>query len=270
MATIAQVNRVLILGAFGMLGSDLQKVFPHAEFRGHDLNITDGKRVTSLIQELKPWLVINAAAYTDVDGCEDNPDLAFAVNGESLAQIAQACDNNGSRLIHYSSDYVFDGTETAYEENAIPHPINVYGESKLVGETNIKKNMTDYRIIRTSWMFGRQGRNFVDTMIRLSSEMPQVRVVNDQFGKPTYSFDLAAKTKEIALLDSGIYHITNEGVCSWFEFAKAIIPNAVPCTTSEYPRKAKRPAYSELLNTKTIPMRHWREALKDFLEERKT
>jgi len=268
-AAITQVKKILILGAFGMLGSDLQKVFPHAELRGHDLDITEGEKVTALIQELNPGLVVNAAAYTDVDGCEDNRDFARAVNGESLAPLAQVCNDSGSCLIHFSTDYVFDGTKAIYDEEKRPHPINAYGESKLLGEKNIRENMDDYRIIRTSWLFGKHGRNFVDTMIRLSEEMPQVRVVNDQFGKPTYTVDLAKKTKEISGLDPGIYHVTNEGICSWFEFAQAIIPNALPCSTSEYPRKAKRPAYSGLANTKTKPMRHWREALYDYLEERK-
>jgi len=269
-AAIAQVKKVLILGAYGMLGSDLQKVYPHADLRGHDLDITEGEKVASLINELNPGLVINAAAYTDVDGCEENRNRAFAVNGESLVPLAQACDETGSCLVHFSTDYIFDGTKKAYDENEKPHPINAYGESKLLGEVNIRKNMSDYRIIRTSWLFGRNGKNFVDTMIMLSAEMPRVRVVNDQFGKPTYTVDLAKKTQEIAGLDPGIYHITNEGICSWFEFARAIIPNVIPCSSSEYPRRAKRPAYSVLLNTKTTPMRHWKAALHDYLEERKS
>jgi dTDP-4-dehydrorhamnose reductase len=268
-ATIAQVEKVLILGAYGMLGCDLQKVFRGAELRGHDLDISDGHKVTSLIKDLNPDIVINSAAYTDVDGCEDNKDLAFLVNGKSLAPIAQACNEYGSSLIHFSTDYVFDGTKSSYDETERPHPINVYGESKLLGEINIQKNMTDYRIIRTSWLFGKNGKNFVDTMIRLSQEMPQVKVVNDQFGKPTYTVDLAKRTREISTLNPGIYHVTNEGICSWFEFAQAIIPNAIPCSTSEFPRKAKRPLNSTLSNTKIKTMRHWREALNDFMEERK-
>jgi dTDP-4-dehydrorhamnose reductase len=268
-AAIAQVKKILILGAHGMLGSDLQKNFPGAELRGHELDITDGARVASLIRELVPELVINAAAYTDVDGCEDNRDLAFAVNGESLAPLAQACHDSGSCLIHFSTDYVFDGMKPGYNEDDEPGPINVYGESKLLGEVNIRNHMKDYRIIRTSWLFGKNGRNFVETMIRLSGEMDQVRVVSDQVGKPTYTVDLAKKTWEIFGREPGIYHVTNEGSCSWYEFARAIIPNVIPCSTSEYPRKAKRPANSILANNKTQPMRHWREALNDYLEERK-
>lgn len=268
MAAIAPLKKVLILGAYGMLGHDLQRVFSHAILRGHDLDITDAGKVTTAIDDLHPALVINAAAYTDVDGCEDQRDLAFTVNGDSLVPLARACRDNGAILVHFSTDYVFDGTRKAYQENDVPHPINVYGESKLLGEKNIRENMDDYRIIRTSWLFGKHGKNFVETMLRLSSEMPQVRVVNDQFGKPTYTADLARKTADIASSSPGIYHITNEGICSWYKFSCAIIPNVVPCSTAEYPRKAKRPAYSVLSNTKTSPMRPWQEALKAYLKER--
>lgn len=267
-AAITTVKKVLILGAHGMLGYDLQRVFPGAVLRGHDLDITDAKKVTDAIREIKPTLVINAAAYTDVDGCEDHHDLAFAVNGEALLALARACRDTGASLVHYSTDYIFDGTQKSYRETDIPHPINAYGESKLLGERNIRETMDDYRIIRTSWLFGTHGKNFIETMIRLSREMPEVRVVNDQFGKPTYTADLAQKTAEITGLAPGIYHITNDGICSWFEFAQAIIPNVVPCTTAEYPRKAKRPAYSVLVNTKTTPMRPWKEALSAYLKER--
>jgi len=261
-------KKVLVLGAYGMLGHDLQQAFPQGVFRGHDLDITDRRKVSETVLTLQPSLVINAAAYTDVDGCEDRRDLAFAVNGDALVSLASACDDSGACLIHYSTDYVFDGTKTSYREDDRPHPVNVYGESKLLGERNILENMENFRIIRTSWLFGKHGKNFVETMIRLSHEMPEVRVVNDQFGKPTYTADLAGKTGEIAALNPGIYHITNEGTCSWFEFAQAIIPNVSPCSTAEYPRRAKRPAYSVLENTKTAPMRPWKEALAAYLKER--
>jgi dTDP-4-dehydrorhamnose reductase len=269
-AAITPVKTVLILGAHGMLGHDLQQVFPGAVLRGHELDITDPKKVTDTIREIKPALVINAAAYTDVDGCEDHRDVTFAVNGEALLFLARACRDTGACLVHYSTDYVFDGTQKSYRETDVPHPINTYGESKLLGEKNIRETMDDYRIIRTSWLFGTHGKNFVETMIRLSREIPEVRVVNDQFGKPTYTVDLAQKTADIAGLAPGIYHITNDGVCSWFEFARAIIPNVVPCSTAEYPRRTKRPAYSVLVNTKTTQLRPWKEALSAYLKECET
>lgn len=211
--------------------------------------------------------MINATAYTDVDGCEEHHDLAFAVNGYGPGYIAEACSNIGAKLVHFSTDYVFDGSKEEYFESDTTHPINIYGKSKLLGEEKIAENMDDHRIIRTSWLFGANGRNFVDTMLSLSEEMETVKVVNDQFGNPTYTLDLAHKTAEVIGFESGIYHISNEGVCSWYEFASVIIDNVVSCASDDFPRKAKRPIYSVLVNTKTSPMRHWKEALKDYLKE---
>lgn len=261
--------KTLIIGASGMLGFDLCKVFPEAVKLTHrELDITKRDQVLESIQKIKPDLVINAAAYTDVEGCEDKQELAFQVNGYGPGYIAEACNRIGSTLVHFSTDYVFDGSMTEYIESDTPNPINVYGRSKLLGEQKIAEKTDDYRIIRISWLFGIHGKNFVDTILKLSGEMAEVKVVNDQFGKPTYALDLAHKIAAINELEIGIYHMTNEGVCSWYEFASAFIDNAVPCTSEEFPRKAKRPKYSVLLNTKTEPMRHWKEALKDYLEER--
>ncbi|KKH59367.1 dTDP-4-dehydrorhamnose reductase [Methanosarcina mazei] len=261
--------KTLIIGSSGMLGSDLCKVFPDAvKLTHHDLDITDRDQVIESILEIKPDVVINAAAYTNVDGCEDNKELAFQVNGYGPGYIAEACARAGAKLVHFSTDYVFDGSKKEYVESDIPDPINVYGDSKLLGEKKIIENMDDYRIVRISWLFGIHGKNFVETMLKLSGEMDTVKVVNDQFGKPTYTMDLASKVKEIIELDPGIYHITNDGICSWYEFASSIIDNVIPCTSEEFPRKAKRPKYSVLVNTKTEPMRHWREALKAYLKER--
>lgn len=261
--------KTLIIGSSGMLGSDLCKAFPDAvKLTHHDLDITDREQVIESILKIKPDVVINAAAYTNVDGCEDNKELAFQVNGYGPGYIAEACARAGAKLVHFSTDYVFDGSKKEYVESDIPDPINVYGDSKLLGEKKIIENMDDYRIVRISWLFGIHGKNFVETMLKLSGEMDTVKVVNDQFGKPTYTMDLASKVKEIIELEPGIYHITNDGICSWYEFASSIIDNVIPCTSEEFPRKAKRPKYSVLVNTKTEPMRHWREALKDYLQER--
>ena len=261
--------KTLIIGSSGMLGSDLCKTFPDAvKLTHHDLDITDREQVIESILKIKPDVVINAAAYTNVDGCEDNKELAFQVNGYGPGYIAEACARAGAKLVHFSTDYVFDGSKKEYVESDIPDPINVYGDSKLLGEKKIIENMDDYRIVRISWLFGIHGKNFVETMLKLSGEMDTVKVVNDQFGKPTYTMDLASKVKEIIELDPGIYHITNDGICSWYEFASSIIDNVIPCTSEEFPRKAKRPKYSVLVNTKTEPMRHWKEALKTYLQER--
>lgn len=262
--------KTLIIGAGGMLGKDLSTFFPDAIKLTHsELDITDEARVQSVIGDLKPDVVINAAAYTNVDGCEDNRELAFNINGKALEYIAKSCSNAGAILVHYSTDYVFDGSKNEYVESDTTNPINTYGESKLLGEKNIIENMINYRIIRTSWLFGLHGKNFVETMIKLSSEMQTVKVVNDQFGKPTFTLDLARKTPELIKHPPGIYHITNEGSCSWYELARATIENVVPCSTDEFPRKAKRPKYSILRNTKTSPMRPWNEALCEYLEIRK-
>ncbi len=170
--------------------------------------------------------------------------------------------------MHYSTDYIFDGTQAEYRESDIPCPINRYGASKLLGEKNIMKSHDNFRIIRTSWLFGAHGKNFVDTVLSLSKTNETVKVVTDQVGKPTYTTDLAAKTREIISREPGIYHITNDGQCSWYEFARTFIPNAVPCTSAEFPRRAKRPAYSVLTNTKTAPMRHWKEAVREYVHYR--
>jgi len=258
-------HRTIILGANGMLGHAFQVVCPQALFCGREVDITDEAGIRSLFRRLQPSLVINAAAYTDVDGCEDHPDHAFLVNGEGPGYIAGACRKTGASLVHFSTDYIFDGDKEGYRESDPPHPINTYGQSKLLGEERIRETFDDYRIVRTSWLFGPDGRNFVDTMLRLSKEQEIVRVVDDQVGRPTYTRDLAAKVLLLADEAPGIYHVTNEGTCSWFEFARHIIPNVLPCRSDEIHRKAKRPRCSVLLNTKTAPLRHWKEALAEYL-----
>jgi dTDP-4-dehydrorhamnose reductase len=271
--TIEEIIRqkTIILGANGMLGYALRDSFPHAILLGHkDMDITDRHAVGEIMKRYRPATVINAAGYTDVDGCEDNREYAFTVNGKAPGIVANACAESGATFVHYSTDYIFDGKSTEYREDDTPNPINVYGQSKLFGETCIQENTDDYRIIRTSWLYGSHGRNFVDTIMSISKQMPVVRVVDDQRGKPTYTSDLAKKTPEILSCEPGIYHITNDGVCSWYEFASTFIPNAVPCSTAEFPRKAKRPAYSVLVNTKTEQLRHWRDAVTEYLHQKGT
>lgn len=260
--------KTLIFGVGGMLGTDLALVFPDAIKLTHDdIDIANREQVIETIKRIAPDVVLNAAAYTNVDGCEDeaNRELAFDVNGRAPGYIAEGCSMVGATLVHFSTDYVFDGSKEEYVESDLTAPINVYGESKLLGERDIIENMNDYRIIRTSWLFGQHGGNFVETMLKLSGEMDFVKVVDDQFGKPTFTADLAHKTAEIIGLAPGVYHITNDGVCSWFEFASAVIDNVVPCSSDEFLRAAKRPTHSVLVNTKTTPMRHWKDALDDYL-----
>lgn len=259
-------SKILILGASGMLGSALRFSIPSSCCPGHrDLDISNEEAVKSYILQEKPALVYNAAAYTDVDGCEVNKDYALEINGYAPGFIAEACSDVGAVMVHFSTDYVFDGMKSGYFENDSPNPINAYGESKLLGETLIQKNMEDFRIIRTSWLFGCNGKNFVDTILSLSQKMTEVKVVNDQTGKPTYTSDLANAALNIKNECPGIYHLTNEGICTWYEFADEFIPNAVPCTTNEFPRRAKRPQNSVLINTKTCQLRHWKEAVRDYI-----
>jgi dTDP-4-dehydrorhamnose reductase len=267
--TIKDINhqKTLLIGAYGMLGHALQEVFPHAQLIGHrNLDITDEGAIMKFVKQEHPDIVINSAAYTDVDGCEDNRTYAFAVNGDGPGFIAKACAEVNAILVHFSTDYIFDGIKTEYREDDCPNPINIYGASKLLGEVSITKNLVNHRIVRTSWLYGSHGKNFVDTILALSRQTPVIRVVNDQVGKPTYTVDLANKVPEIISCDPGMYHITNDGQCSWYEFASAFIPNATPCSTEEFPRKAKRPANSVLANTKTLPLRHWKEAVKEYIQ----
>ena len=270
--------KILILGAKGMLGHDLQAEFEKDhQVTGwgiDEIDITKEEEVNKKIVQLKPNLVINAAAFTDVDGCEEKKDLCMKVNGQAVGFIAQACKKCNAVLVHYSTDYVFDGqNKEGYKEDAKLDPINLYGQSKALGEEEIQKNTTKYYLLRTSWLYGKHGKNFVDTMLNLAKERDKIKVVNDQFGKPTYTKDLAKRTKEIIeqKRDFGIYHVTNEGITSWYEFTKKIFEIAginievKPQTTEQFPRPAKRPKYSALINTKLPKMRRWEEVLKEYL-----
>jgi len=265
--------KIVLLGAQGMLGSELVQVFGEDElhpFNKTELDITD-KQDLEKIKELSPELVINAAAYTDVDGAEDNEDQAFAVNAVAVGAIAKICKELDCVLLYFSTDYVFDGSNTEFAEEDAKRPLNVYGASKSQGEDAIMQTMKKYYIVRTSWLFGRHGKNFVDTIVRRSQEKKRMDVVNDQIGCPTYAKDLAEATKK--LLDSayGIYHLTNLGKCSWFEFAEEIVTlkhlntTLHPLSGKELKVKARRPRCSVLKNTKTEPLRHWKDALKEYL-----
>ena len=273
--------KILILGYKGMLGDELVKVFKknnELTLWGRDeIDIADQKSVESKIGDLKPEVVINAAAYTAVDLAEkEGKEIAYQVNGEAVGFLAEACKKNNSVLIHYSTDYVFNGrNKNGYQEDEKRDPLNEYGQSKARGEELLQKINPKFYLIRLSWLFGINGKNFVETMLRLAKENKELRVVDDQYGKPTYAKDLAQRTRE--LLESkrpfGIYHLTNEGVCTWYEFAVKIFELAgieakvVPVVSSEFPTPAKRPAYSALVNTKLPLSRSWQDALEEYLEE---
>ena len=234
-----------------------------------DLDITDKQALADVFDEVRPDYVINCAAYTDVDACESNEVVAFKVNGDAVKQMAVLCADIDAVLIHFSTDYVFDGMADGYDEDSQRFAITAYGESKLAGEKSIEVKMKRYFIVRTSWLFGKNGGNFVDTMLRLGEG---VSVVGDQFGSPTYVPDLVDAVLENLVekkADFGIYHLTNSGSCSWYEFAVEILgDNVKKISSEEYKSPAKRPKCSILRNNKLGALRDWREALKAYLSEK--
>ncbi len=273
---------ILVVGANGMLGQDLIVLLGD---RGYgvdiaDIDITSAESVFKVIGALKPEVVINCAAYTDVDGCETDAETAMAVNGEGVAYLAMACKDIGALLVQVSTDYVFDGGKgTPYVEDDAPCPLSVYGESKLAGEMNAAFS-PEHLIVRTQWLYGLHGKNFVETMLRLGAEKSELTVVDDQIGSPTWTVDLSQAI--IALIDSGcrgVYHAANSEYCSWNDFAKAIFEESglqvavKPMTTTELNRPARRPLYSTLdcskLSVETgYHAQTWRNALRDYLKHR--
>ena len=275
--------RILVMGHKGMLGSDLMDVLERShEVGGVDMgefDITSAADCLRVIGEFSPAVVVNAAAYTDVDGCETNRDACFAVNAEGILNVAVACRDRGAKVVHYSTDYVFDGTKgEPYLEDDPCRPINAYGASKRKGEQILIETAENHVLIRTAWLYGRQGKNFVKAILAKARDEGMLRVVDDQVGSPTFSVDLAQATKLLVERDCrGIYHVTNRGVCSWFQFAQKILEfsqvsgvTVEPIQSHELTRKAKRPAYSVLSNRKFMEatqkaMRPWQVALNDYL-----
>jgi dTDP-4-dehydrorhamnose reductase len=273
---------ILVVGANGMLGRDMMALIGDAA-RGVDIDeidITSLESTDRILKTLKPETVINCAAYTDVDGCETNAETAMQVNGEGVAHLAMVSREIGARLVHISTDYVFDGGKgSPYVEDDAPCPLGVYGQSKLAGEMNAAFN-PDHLIIRTQWLYGLHGKNFVETMLRLAKEKDELSVVDDQIGSPTWTVDLAHAI--LSLLKSGhrgIYHAANSGFCSWNGFAKAIFEEAglqihvKGMTTEELNRPALRPLYSTLDCSKLerdsgFKPQPWRAALKTYLNLR--
>jgi len=273
--------RILITGANGQLGHELQRVFRHhtlipAVWPEFDLLKTD---VEQQVLAARPDVVFHLAAYTDVDGAEREPDKAMAVNADGTERVARAVDKAGARLIYLSTDYVFDGRKTSpYLETDGPNPLNVYGRSKLEGERRALACCPNTLIVRTAWLYGAHGKNFVNTIMRLASEQPALRVVADQRGCPTYAGDLAAALGRVLDIDMrGIAHATGTGDCTWYEFACAIVSlmgravSVYPITTAETGRVAPRPSYSVLANVRLakagITLPHWKEALTRYMSE---
>ncbi|MGB9804823.1 dTDP-4-dehydrorhamnose reductase [Desulfofundulus sp.] len=279
-------KRVLVTGAAGMLGRAVV-----AEFRERgdevlalsrqDLDITDLTAVRRALWQARPHVVVNCAAFTDVDGAEASREQAFLVNGLGAKNLALACRDVGASLVHISTDYIFDGRKgEPYEIYDTPNPLGNYGKSKLWGERAVAEVGGRYFIVRTSWLFGPGGRNFVETMLKIGREKGAVKVVNDQRGCPTYTVDLARAMAD--LVESGrygTYHVTNSGVTTWYEFALTIFKLAglavevSPCSTEGFPRPARRPPYSvldpfPLKETIGYLLPPWEDALKRYLKER--
>lgn len=269
----------MITGAKGMLGSRLCQIFSDLQpvcLDVDELDITSLAQVREKLTQLKPDVIINSAAYTNVDGAETNKQDAFLVNEQGPKNLADVAKEIGVTLVHYSTDYVFAGeNEDGYAEDDVPGPaVNVYGESKLAGEKAVQTSGANYYILRTAWLYGSNGKNFVDTMLKLADGRPELNVVNDQHGSPTFTKDVALATRYILeqKMPFGIYHAVNEGSTTWYGFAQEIFRLAKkdikvnPIPAKQYPLPAKRPAWSMLKNTKNIPMRSWQEALADYIE----
>lgn len=280
--------RILITGGGGQLGSDCSIILSHA----HDvivkdskgLDISDRDEVDRAIQDYKPDIILNCAAYTKVDKAETEREKAWNVNVEGPRNLSRGIKRDGGRLIHISTDYVFDGKKEPpepYTEDDKPSPISYYGMTKLEGERAIMETIDNYTIIRTAWLYGINGHNFLKTMLRLSINNPEkeIRVVNDQFGSPTWSYTLARQISIIIDTDKrGIYHATSEGYCTWYELAvyflnqMGIKHNIIPCTTEEYPTPAARPRNSILENKRLKEdginiMPYWMDDIDRFVEE---
>ncbi|NOX14690.1 MAG: dTDP-4-dehydrorhamnose reductase [Epsilonproteobacteria bacterium] len=272
-------TKILILGSNGMLGSDLVKTFRNRPKQYTVIPLTKKKldirfsdRVSSRFLAEKPDVVINAAAFTNVEDAESNI-LSSEINATGAKNVAQASRQCGAKLIHFSTDYVFNGENGQYNEDSVPSPINAYGHDKYTGEQFIQVYGSQFYIIRTSWLYGLNGKNFVDTMISLTN-MKEVNIICDQIGKPTYTLDLAMAVEKLLNddCDYGIYHLVNEGEMSWADFARMIFNNIAPnkmkvnhITSEQYPTKAKRPKNTVLLNTKRPLLRSVHEALEDYL-----
>ncbi len=272
--------RVAVTGAGGMLGTALAQVFADTDFAPFPravLDVTDLDRTVRTIRAAQPDFVVHAAALTDVDGCETEKDRALLVNAIGARNVAIACEEIRRPIVYISSDYVFDGRKgSPYDEWDDPNPINVYGLSKLLGERAVSSCTNRAYIVRTSWLFGPGGRNFVDTISRLLDERERIEVVADQTGCPTYTLDLATTIRDLLGKGFGIYHATNSGLCTWHEFAlriascRGISREIAPVASGRISRPARRPAYSVLQNTALklegiAPSRRWEDALTAYL-----
>lgn len=277
--------KVLVTGVKGQLGYDVMAELARRNIEAigvdiDEMDITDKISVEKVIGEAAPDVVVHCAAYTAVDAAEDNEALCRRVNADGTRNIAEVCKKLDCKMVYISTDYVFDGQGTRpWEPDDERHPLNVYGQTKYEGELAVQENLSRYFIVRIAWVFGKNGKNFVKTMLKLAETHDKLTVVNDQFGSPTYTYDLARLLVDMIQTDKyGIYHATNEGICTWYEFACEIFRQAgvkievTPVPASEYPAKAKRPENSRLDKSKLTEngferLPSWQDALARYLKE---
>lgn len=277
--------RILVTGASGQLGYDVERELErrgieHLGTSSRELDITDREAVERLMAAYRPDAAIHCAAYTKVDLAEDEPERCWAVNADGTRNMAAACRKTGAKLLYISTDYVFPGAgERSYETGDPTGPVNTYGRSKLAGELAVQSLLEKYFIVRISWVFGKNGNNFVKTMLRLAETKAELSVVCDQIGSPTYTADLAPLLCDMVQTERyGVYHATNEGTCAWSEFAEAIFELAgrqvtvYPIPTSAYPTRAVRPLNSRM-SKECLPsngfqeLPEWKNALARYLKE---
>ncbi len=279
--------RVIVTGAAGMLGRQVVEEFNRRSAKVYalsrqELDIIDRAAVFALLEKIKPDLLVNCAAYTDVDRAEEEREKAFAVNGLGVRYLALACRQNNAAILHISTDYIFDGRAgRPCNICDLPGPVNTYGTGKYFGEAAVREIGGRFYIIRASWLFGPGGRNFVDTILRLAREKDELRVVDDQYGSPTYTADLARVLADLAATGVyGTYHVTNSGITTWYGLAKKVVQAAgltaeiFPCRTEEFPRPAARPCYSAL---DPFPLKQvvgyllppWEDAVERYIRHRK-
>lgn len=274
--------KLIVTGANGQLGKDVvqlakQRGFEVYGFGRDEMDVTSLDQVRTHVQTIQPDVIIHCAAYTKVDLAEDEVEQAYRVNANGSRNVAISAEEIGAKVCYISTDYVFDGTSTVpYQEYDQTNPLSIYGKSKLAGEELTKTLSSRYFIVRTSWVYGKEGNNFVKAMLRLAKERDQLSVVNDQIGSPTYTVHLANFLLQLVITENyGIYHASNTGSCSWYEFAKAIFKQANidvivnPITTDQFPAKAKRPKFSLLdhvaIRTNGFDLLpHWHEGLKEY------
>lgn len=275
--------KIFVTGVRGQLGHDVveeltRRGIPAIGVDIEEMDVTDGECVERVIREAAPDAVIHCAAYTAVDAAEENEELCRRVNAEGPWNIAAVCKKLDIKMLYISTDYVFSGEgERPWEPEDERRPQSVYGQTKYEGELAVQELLDKYFIVRIAWVFGINGKNFVKTMLKLSENHDTIRVVNDQFGSPTYTYDLARLLVDMVLTEKyGVYHATNEGICSWYDFACAIFKeagvsvNVVPVSTAEYGAKAKRPANSRMNKDKLTQMGFeklplWQDALKRYV-----